>query len=440
MSDKSACHLGQAIAKGEVTPSQLTEEMLNRAQGHPLVDRIFARLCQERAMAEAQAADHRARAGTRRHILDGVPLSWKDLFDVAGYGTEAGSKLLQGRVPEHDAIVVARTAQLGAVALGKTHMSELAFSGLGLNPMTATSPCVNDPEAVSGGSSSGAAASVAFGLAPATVGSDTGGSIRVPSAWNDLVGFKPTHDLLPLTGVVPLAPKFDTVGPICRTVEDAMALFSMLQGDTSVQQPQPCGALRLAVLSCSEIAECDAAPQAAFGHACTQIRAAGHYIEHVEDERVSQMLGLSAVLYTSEAYGLWRDAIEAAPDAMYPPILERFRQGAQFDAPAYVAAWHQLEQLRTQIWQDLRGYDAVLLPTVPILPPKQRRLEEESAYYVRANLMTLRNTRVGNLLGACAITLPSATPSCGVMALAPPHHDRALLNIAAAIEAPCRQG
>lgn len=438
MSDKSACALGQEIAAGTVMPSKLTAQLLEQAQAHPHFSAIFARLCPERAMAEAEAADQRARAGTRRHILDGVPLSWKDLFDVAGSPAEAGSRLLQGRMPERDAPVVARASALGSVALGKTHMSELAFSGLGLNPMAATSPCVNDLGAVSGGSSSGAAASVAFGLAPAAVGSDTGGSIRVPAAWNDLVGFKPTHDILPLEGVVPLAPKFDTIGPICRTVSDAAALFAMLSGQSAVAQAHPARPLRLAVLTCSAIEECDDAPKAAFERACFHIRAAGHDIAQIADDRVSQMLDLSAVLYTSEAYGIWRDMIEAQPTAMYAPILERFRQGAQFSAPDYVAAWRRLEELRRMIWQAVSGYDAVLLPTVPIMPPKKQRLEEENDYYVRANLMTLRNTRVGNLLGACAITLPSATPSCGVMAIAPPQHDARLLGIAAELEGLCR--
>lgn len=433
----SAVAQGRRIAAGEVRPTALLEECLTRIAAHPQSDRIFARLCTDRARAEAAAADRRAAAGTRKSPLDGVPLSWKDLFDVTGYATEAGSKLLEGRLSARDADVVSAAAHLGSVALGKTHMSELAFSGLGLNPMTATSPCVNDLEAVSGGSSSGAAASVAFGLAPAAVGSDTGGSIRVPSAWNDLVGFKPTHGVLPTRGVVPLAAKFDTVGPICRTVEDAAALFAMLQGRADVQAPVPTGRLRLGLLQTAALDDIDTAPMAAFEAATARIMAAGHQAEAVTCDAINEMLGLSAVLYTSEAYGTWQSQIEAAPDKLFPEILERFRQGAAFSGPDYVAAWQRLEALRAQIWEHLSSYDAVLLPTVPILPPKKARLESDSAYYKRANLMTLRNTRIGNLLGACAITLPSGTPSCGVMALARPHQDRALLNIAYALEPLC---
>ena len=146
-------------------------------------------------------------------MLDGVPISWKDLFDSAGVGTESGSDLLLGRVPDRDALVLRNATAMGTVCLGKTHMSELAFSGLGLNPVKETPPCVNDAEAVPGGSSSGAATSVAFGLAACGIGSDTGGSVRIPSAWNDLVGLKTTSGRVSLEGVVPLCLKFLALRP-----------------------------------------------------------------------------------------------------------------------------------------------------------------------------------------------------------------------------------
>jgi aspartyl-tRNA(Asn)/glutamyl-tRNA(Gln) amidotransferase subunit A len=184
----TAAELGRGIAGGRIGPVALAEAYLAAIDAHPHRDRIYARVTADRARAEAQAAEARAKAGQRLSPLDGVPVSWKDLFDTAGTATEAGSQLLKGRVPEADALVLRNATALGLVCLGKTHMTELAFSGLGYNPMTATPPCVNDHDAVPGGSSSGAAASVTFGLASAGIGSDTGGSVRVPSAWNDLVG------------------------------------------------------------------------------------------------------------------------------------------------------------------------------------------------------------------------------------------------------------
>jgi aspartyl-tRNA(Asn)/glutamyl-tRNA(Gln) amidotransferase subunit A len=236
----TAAALGRGIADGSIGPVALTEAYLAAIDAHPFRDRIYARVTADRARAEAAAAEARAKAGHRLSPLDGVPISWKDLFDTAGTATEAGSKLLAGRVPEADALVLRNATALGLVCLGKTHMTELAFSGLGYNPMTATPPCVNDHDAVPGGSSSGAAASVAFGLASAGIGSDTGGSVRVPSAWNDLVGLKTTAGRVPLDGVVPLCARFDTVGPLCRSVEDAALMLAALEG----ARRRTCGARR----------------------------------------------------------------------------------------------------------------------------------------------------------------------------------------------------
>jgi aspartyl-tRNA(Asn)/glutamyl-tRNA(Gln) amidotransferase subunit A len=225
---RSAADLGRAIDAGKINPVDLTEAFLDAIARHPDAKRIYARTTADRARSTAVSAVGRARAGTRIGPLDGVPLSWKDNFDAAGVPCEAGSALLKGRVPDTDAELLHGATTQGLVCLGKTHMTELAFSGLGLNPVTATPPCINFPDAVPGGSSSGAAASVAFGLAPAAIGSDTGGSVRVPAAWNDLVGLKTTHGRLSTKGVVPLCDRFDTVGPLATTVEDCALILSVL--------------------------------------------------------------------------------------------------------------------------------------------------------------------------------------------------------------------
>jgi len=226
----TAADLGAGIGAGQIDAVALTETYLAAIDAHPMRDRIYARVTHQRARNEAEAAAERAALGLRRGPLDGVPISWKDLFDTAGTATEAGTKLMEGRVPATDALVLQNATAAGLVCLGKTHMSEIAFSGLGLNPMTGTPPCVNDADAVAGGSSSGAAASVAFGLAAAAIGSDTGGSVRIPAVWNDLVGLKTTHGRLSLEGVVPLCATFDTVGPLCRTVGDAALVLAALEG------------------------------------------------------------------------------------------------------------------------------------------------------------------------------------------------------------------
>jgi aspartyl-tRNA(Asn)/glutamyl-tRNA(Gln) amidotransferase subunit A len=436
MDKRTAGDLGRAIGAGKVHPVELVEAQLAAIDVHPLAGRIYARVTPERARAEAMAAAGRAKAGLRKGLLDGVPLSWKDLFDTAGTATEAGSALLKHRTPGADAEVLARATLAGLVCLGKTHMSELAFSGLGLNPVTATPPSVNDPDAVAGGSSSGAAASVAFGLAPAAIGSDTGGSVRIPAAWNDLVGLKTTAGLLPLTGTVPLCETFDTIGPLARNVEDCALLLGIMEGRPApdLRGAQLRGA-RLLVLETVALDGLRPDPAAAFDRSVARLGAAGARIEQLAAPEVTEAMGLAALLFTAEAYAIWRDTIEAAPQKMFPRILERFRSGAGFTAADYVAGWRRLRALR-RIWADrVAGADAVILPTAPILPPQANRLMTDDAYYVAENLLALRNTRIANLLGLSAVTLPAGAPSCGISLMGPAHGEARLLRLAQAAEA-----
>lgn len=431
----TAADLGRGIGAGEIDPVALTQTYLDAIQAHEAKDRIFARLTPDRALAEAKASATRASSGQRLSQLDGVPISWKDLFDTAGIGTEAGSKLLQGRVPDYDARVLKNASAAGLVCLGKTHMSELAFSGLGYNPSTNTPPCVNDPGAVPGGSSSGAAASVAFGLSAVGIGSDTGGSVRIPSAWNDLVGLKTTSGRLSLEGVVPLALKFDTVGPLCRSVEDANLITAAMEGRAPFDlRGATLANKRFAVLETMALQDVRDAPLTAFESAVDKLKNAGAQIENIEIPEVETALAQSTCLYTSEAYGLWRDVIEANPEAMYDEILERFRLGKNQSGPDYVAAWAALDAARLAYGRATAQFDAVLLPTAPILPPNLERLNTDHDYYITENLLALRNTRIGNLMGLCALSLPTGTPSCGIMLMAPPNCEGALLRLGAAAE------
>ncbi len=431
----TACDLGRGIGMGQIDPVELTETYLTAIDSHPHRDRIYARVTHDRARAEAKAAKERAALGLRRSLLDGVPISWKDLFDTAGTATEAGTALLKNRVPDADALVVRNATAMGAVCLGKTHMSELAFSGLGLNPITDTPPCIHDEAAVPGGSSSGAAASVAWGLAACGIGSDTGGSVRIPSAWNDLVGLKTTAGRLSLEGVVPLCLRFDTVGPLSRSVEDAAHMLALLEGGSPAD-------LRGATLKgrrfadLQNIAKDDLrdTPRKAYEDALRRLKDAGAEIVPLEVSELNEAMGLSAVLYTTEAYGLWGDVIEANPDAMYPEILERFRTGKKFAGPDYVAAWSKLKNCRGAWDAATAGFDAVLAPTAPILPPNLHRLLNDHEYYVTENLLALRNTRIGNLMGLAALTVPTGTRACGLMMLGYPGSEEALLRVGSAVE------
>ncbi|MBM2575300.1 amidase [Jannaschia sp. Os4] len=430
----TAGDLGRGIAAGEVDPEALLDTFLAAIAAHEVADAIYARLTEDRARAEAAAAAKRARDGVRRGPLDGVPISWKDLFDSAEVATEAGTKLLAGRTPKDDAAVLARASQGGAVCLGKTHMSELAFSGLGLNPMTATPPGRHDADAVPGGSSSGAAASVAHGLAPLAMGSDTGGSIRVPAAWNDLVGFKPSFGRLSTAGTVPLVESIDVVGPLARTVEDATLCYALCGGDAVDLRGATLEGTRLLVLE-DHADGAREAPRAAFRHGVERLEAAGATVERRTLDVVGEAVALSPLLFAPEAYAIWRDTIEAAPHLMYDRILERFRGGRDTLAADVLAAWRTLRDLRARYLAATAGFDAVLLPTAPNLPPSRRKLAEDDATYVEENLLTLSHTRVGNVLDLCGLTLPTGVPCCGLMMLTPSRTEERLLRLGAAAEA-----
>ncbi|WP_347311581.1 amidase [Defluviimonas sp. SAOS-178_SWC] len=432
----SAGDLGRAIGRGEIDPQELTAAFLDAIRNHDYRDRIYARLTEDRALEEAAASAKRAKAGLRLSPLDGVPISWKDLFDTAGVATEAGSRFLEGRVPATDAEVLRSATAQGLVCLGKTHMTELAFSGLGLNPMTATPPNVNDPALAPGGSSSGAATSVAFGLAAAGIGSDTGGSVRLPAAWNDLVGLKTTSGRLSLKGVVPLIESLDTVGPLTRTVEDAALLLAALEGGKPADlKGATLKGARFLVLE--NVAHDDIRPEplAGFTHALQRLKDAGAEIVQGAVPELGDAMGLSGMIYATEAYAIWQREIEAEPDKMYGPVCERFRAGATYSGADFVAGWRWLRAIRAVWAERTASYDAVLLPSSPILPPNAERLLSDDDYFTTENLLGLRNARIGNLMGVSALTLPTGLPMTGIMLLGRPMGEERLLRTGAAAEA-----
>ncbi|MCO6384490.1 amidase [Oceanicola sp. 502str15] len=432
---KSASDLGRAIGRGEISPRELTEAMLAAIDTHAFGPRIYARTTRARALAEAEAAEARAKAATRRGLLDGVPISWKDLFDTAGVATESGSRLLEGRTPTRDALVLARASAAGLVCLGKTHQTELAFSGLGLNPVTASPPCVNDHEAVSGGSSSGAATSVAFGLAAAGIGSDTGGSVRTPAAWNDLVGLKTTLGRLPVEGTVPLCASFDTIGPLTRTVEDAAELLAVMEaGRAADLRGATLKGARFMVLQTVALDGLAGPVEAGFNSAVERLQAAGALVSRRAVPEVAEAMALAGPLYAPEAYATWEAEIEAAPEKMYPPVLARFRGGREVLARENIAAWQALRRHRAAWAAATAGHDAVLIPSVANLPPKQAALLADEAHFTEQNLLALRNTRIGNLMNLPALTLPTGLPSTGIMLMGQPMGEARLLRLGAAAE------
>lgn len=427
-----AADLGRGIGAGEIDPAELAESFLAAIEAHADASRIFVRVTADRARDEALAARDRARSGTRLSPLDGVPISWKDLYDMSGIATESGSDLLKGRIPREDAAVLRNATGAGLVSLGKTHQTELAFSGLGLNPVTESPPCVNDPEAVSGGSSSGAAASVAFGLAAAAIGSDTGGSVRVPSAWNDLVGLKTAWGRLSLEGVVPLCPRFDTVGPLCRSVEDSALLLAALEGIRPMDLGEPTLAgIKLAVLRSAAFDGIEDEPRNAFENAVERLLAAGAQVDDIEVPVVDEAMALAPILFPAEAYDTWKEKIEAQGDLMYPPVRKRFLQGRSISSETWQAASEKLNALRETFREAASGLDAMILPSVPIRPPKASAMLADEEAFTRTNLRALQNTRIGNLMGLAALTLPVGVASCGLMLQGSREEDVLRLGLAA---------
>ena len=431
----TASELGDMIGQGEIDPVELTKHFLSRIETSPIGKKIYSTVTSQLALEQAKDAKKRAISGRRLSALDGVPISWKDLFDIEGYPCEAGSELLAGRLANQNCEVYNLAEAQGLICLGKTHMSELAFSGLGLNPVRETPPCVNYPESVPGGSSSGAATSVSFGLAAAGIGSDTGGSVRIPAAWNDLVGFKTTAGRLSLDGVVPLCSRFDTVGPLTKSVEDAARLFGVMSGrEIRLPVPKAVKGLKLGILKNVAMENVVDLPKKAFESAIDKLKEAGASISEIFVSSVDEAMDLTGLLYSPEAYATWKHKIEKTPDLMFTKILERFRSGANVLASDFICAWDKLMDLRQQYHSVVKMYDAVLIPTSPIIPPELDRLMNDGDFYNSQNLLALRNTRIGNLMGGCSITLPTDIPSCGLLIMGMPSQEERLLRLAQACE------
>jgi aspartyl-tRNA(Asn)/glutamyl-tRNA(Gln) amidotransferase subunit A len=442
--EMTALALGAGIGAGRIDALELTQHFLERIREQDPDHRIYLTRTEERALGEAAAARARARAGARRSPLDGVPISWKDCYDVAGVVTTGGSPLLLENIPERDAALVRRATNRGLVCLGKTNLPDFAFSGLGINPHfgTPANPFDADVARIPGGSSAGAAVSLARGLAGAAMGSDTGGSVRIPAAWNGLVGLKTTFGLLATQGMTPLGPSLDSAGPLTRDVADANALLALL-ADRAPADLEGAGLAgrRLAVAQGVVWQDLEPGVAQALEAGLERLSRAGAEIVEegvVEFDEATEVLARRGSYLSAEAYALWGELVESAPDKVFRPIAERMRLGLEMSAAQSEGVRIALTRIGERLHERMAGFDAFLCPTVPISPPPIAELEPGGEAYLAANNLALRNTRLGNFLYCSALTLPCGEDGrglpVGLMLMAPPFAENRLLRLGQAIE------
>ena len=388
-------------------------------------------------MAAANAADTARENGRPISALAGLPVSIKDLFDTEGEVTLAGSIVLRDRAPaRQDAPVVARLRAAGAALLGKTNMTEFAFSGVGINPHYGTPGNPADPARIPGGSSSGAAVSVAGGSCVAAIGSDTGGSIRIPAALCGLVGFKPTMRRVPLTGIVPLSPSLDTLGPIAHTVEDCLLIDSIIADSPLQPEPITLTGLRLAVPLDVVLDDMDTQVAHAFALALSRLSAAGVEIIDLSMPMLREAPQINR-FSPIEAYAWHHDLLLTSEGAYDHRVVQRIRQGADQGPEA-------LDELRAaradwtrRAYAALTGFDALLMPTVPIVAPHMAPLIASDTAFFEANRLLLRNPSLINVLDGCAISLPchaSGDLPVGLTVAGLAMTDAKLISIARVIE------
>ncbi len=444
----SALTLGAMIEDGSIDPVSLTEAAIDRISVADPLGKVFLHASEARALDEAIAAHDRAQAGLRRSALDGVPVAWKDNIEAVGAPTTNGSALLRDHRPTRDAVILERGVRAGLVTLGKTAMTEFAFSGLGYNP-TMGSPAnafdASCPRAP-GGSSCGTAVAVATGLAPIGVGTDTAGSVRVPAAWNGLVGLKTTAGSIPLDGILPLSRTRDTVGPLTRNVRDAAALWGILARRPMLDLSGVDLGRTLFLAPNGLETRTDSDVWSVFDAAIEQLRQCGAGIETAElpvlDE-AHRFLDQSGNPVAAEGWAEWGAEIDADPDKVFWAVRTRMKAGAEaMSGTRFNAVTFGLAEIAARYLKATAHGDALIMPTVASVPPLIAEIETPEAY-ATANLKALRFTRLANMLGLSALTLPCGLTApgedqpplpVGLMLMGAPGEEAKLLRLGAAIE------
>lgn len=451
------------LAAGRTTSRALTEAALQRiADPAGEGPRTFTQVYQDQALAAARASDALRAAGQQRSMLEGLPISVKDLFDVAGYATTAGSAVLRDAPPARaHATIVQRLLRAGAIVVGRTNMTEFAFSGLGLNPHYGTprNPWGREQDAgtgrIPGGSSSGAAVAVTDGMCVAAIGTDTGGSVRIPAALCGLTGFKPTAARVPLQGCLPLSPTLDSIGPLAASVQCCATVDAILSGEDgatvsstegtphssyrpgrSTHHPRSFApdALRLAVVTDTVLDGADTHVRTTFTHSLQRLERAGvrlHTIALPEFARLPE-LHRHANLPTAESWHWHRTLLQQRGHDYDPRVAARIQRGRDMLAADYLELLHARRAWIAAVQQRLESFDALLLPTTPVIAPPLAALQNSEEAYFAANALLLRNPTFINFLDGCALSLPCHSPGTapvGLMVAGTHGQDRHILAV-----------
>ncbi|TDR56690.1 aspartyl-tRNA(Asn)/glutamyl-tRNA(Gln) amidotransferase subunit A [Halomonas ventosae] len=403
--------------------------------------KIYTKVFSEKSRAQAENIDRLKHSGIPSGELGGVPIAVKSLFDIDGEVTHAGSKLLANALPAvKDSTAIVRLRKAGALFTGHTNMTEFAYSGLGVNPHYGTPPNPFSSDRIPGGSSSGSAVAVAKGMAAAALGTDTGGSVRIPAAFCGLVGFKPSQQRIPLDGVLPLSYSLDSIGPIAHNVEDCALLDNILsnQFDKSFS-PASVRGLRLAVPDQYLLNGLDSIVTRAFERAVSKLLDAGAVVEHVPMQELNEIKNLlhGGGLTAAESYHIHRNWITSQEKNYDSRVLSRIVKGSEITADEYLELQKERHHQISRMNEMLMNHDALICPTVPIVPPRFNEIENDQDYY-KTNSLVLRNALVGNLLDLCGISIPCHLESefpVGFMMLSKNGEDRKLLRQAAGVEA-----
>lgn len=434
--------LAAELQAGETTSVMLVSQALDRialhrAQGGAAYISVDA----DHALNAARASDAARAAGNVPSLLAGLPVSIKDLFDVQGQVTAAGSRALAEAPPaRHDATAVARLRHAGAILLGRTNMSEFAFSGLGINPHYGTPRHPFDPLRVSGGSTSGGAVSVAGDMAVMALGTDTGGSIRIPSAFCGLTGFKPTARRISLSGTIPLSTTLDSAGPLARSVDCCAIADAILSGETLETDAVPLAGLRFGVTDDYVSEDMDGLVRARFDAALSRLQDAGALIQRFSFPELHELPKINAGggFSAAESWAWHRHLLETSGQEYDQRVAIRIRRGAQQTASDYIELLSARQRLIARAGRRLSFTDAWLMPTVTIMPPQFQLMQESDEAFFATNGLVLRNPGVINFLDGCALTLPVPAEgglSVGVSICGPGGNDARILAIGRTVEA-----